>query len=33
MLFWFGLELSSDKDKICVKRHVGILEEVLSKLP
>ena len=31
ILFWFGLELSFDKDQKCVKRHVGILGEVLSK--
>ena len=33
ILFWFGLEFSGDKDKKCVKRHVGILGEVLSKFP
>ena len=33
ILFWFGLELSSDKDRKCVKRHVGILGKVLSKFP
>ena len=33
ILFWVGLELSSDKDQKCVKRHVGILGEVLSKFP
>ena len=33
ILFWFGLELSSDKDQKCVKRHIGILEEVMSKFP
>ena len=32
MFFWFGLELSGDKDQKCVKRHVGILK-VLSKFP
>ena len=31
ILFWFGLEFSGDKDQKCVKRHVGILGEVLSK--
>ena len=30
-LFWFGFELSDDKDQKCVKRHVGILGKVLSK--
>ena len=33
ILFWFGLKLSSDKDKKCVKRHVSILGKVLSKFP
>ena len=33
ILFWFGLEFSSDKNQYCVKRHVGILGKVLSKFP
>ena len=33
ILFWFGLELSGDKDQKCVKRHTGILGEALSKFP
>ena len=33
ILFLFDLELSDDKDQKCVKRHVGILGEVLSKFP
>ena len=33
ILFWFGLEFSGDKDQICVKRHVSILGEVMSKFP
>ena len=31
ILFCFGLEFSGDKDQNCVKRHVGILGEVMSK--
>ena len=27
ILFWFGLELSMDKDQKCVKKHVGILRD------
>ena len=31
ILFWFGLELSMDKDQKCVKKHVGILRDLMSK--
>ena len=31
ILFWFGLELSMDKEQRCVKKHVGILRDLLSK--
>ena len=30
ILFWFGLEWSMDKDQKCVKKHVGILRDLLS---
>ena len=30
IFFWFGLELSMDKDQKCVKKHVGILRDLLS---
>ena len=33
ILFWFGLELSSDKDQKCVKRHVGILGKCCPNFP
>ena len=33
IFFWIELEFSGDKDQYCLKRHVGILGEVLSKFP
>ena len=33
ILFWFWLNCPLIRTKNCVKRHVGILGEVLSKFP